>query len=169
MRYFRRMPLLPGTRLGVYEILAPLGAGGMGEVWRARDPGLGREVAIKALPEGLARDADRMARFEREAQALASLNHSNIAAIYGLERADGVPYLVLELVEGETLEARIARGALPVKEALRVGKELAAAVEAAHARGLVHRDLKPGNVMLTRDGAVKVLDFGLARSEVPAS
>jgi serine/threonine-protein kinase len=165
MRYFLRMPLHPGTRLGSYEILAPLGAGGMGEVWRARDPGLGREVAIKALPAGLARDADRMARFEREAQALASLNHPNIAAIYGLERADGLQYLVLELVDGETLEARIARGALPVKEALRVGKELAAAVEAAHARGLVHRDLKPGNVMLTRDGAVKVLDFGLARIE----
>ncbi len=140
----------------------------MGEVWRARDTRLGREVAIKALPGALAHDADRLARFEREAQALASLNHPNIAAIYGLEQAEGAPYLVLELVLGETLEARLARGPLPVKDALRVGVQMAAAVEAAHARGLVHRDLKPGNVMLTADGVVKVLDFGLARADASA-
>jgi len=157
--------LAPGSRIGVHELLAPLGAGGMGEVWRARDTRLGREVAIKSLPAALAHDADRLARFEREAQALASLNHPNIAAIYGLEHAGGAPYLVLELVPGETLAARLARGALPVKEALRVGVQMAAAVEAAHARGLVHRDLKPGNVMLTADGVVKVLDFGLARAD----
>jgi TolB-like protein/Tfp pilus assembly protein PilF len=162
------MLLEPGTRLGPYEVLAPLGVGGMGEVWRARDSGLGREVALKVLPAALAQDADRLARFEREAQALASLNHPNIGAIYGLERAGSSPCLVLELVLGETLEARLARGALPVKDALRVGVQIAAAIEVAHARGLVHRDLKPGNVMLTADGTVKVLDFGLARSEPSA-
>ncbi len=155
----------PGTRLGPYEILAPLGAGGMGEVYRARDTRLGRDVAIKALPAAFAADPERLARFRREAQTLASLNHPNIAAIYGLEEADGAPYLVLELVEGETLAARLARGPLPPREALALGVQIAAAIEAAHERGIVHRDLKPGNVMITPAAVAKVLDFGLAKSD----
>ncbi len=161
------MPLTAGIRLGPYEIVSPLGAGGMGEVWRARDTRLGREVAIKALPAEFARDPERLDRFEREAQTLASLNHANIAAIYGLETSDGVPHLVLELVDGETLADRLARGALPTAEALRVGVQVAAAIAAAHERGVIHRDLKPGNVMLTASGTVKVLDFGLAKSDAP--
>ena len=166
------MRLDPGTRLGPYEILDPLGAGGMGEVYRARDVRLGREVAIKSLPDAFARDAERLARFEREAQLLASLSHPNIASLFGLEETDGVPYLVLELVTGETLAQRLSRGPLPLREALEVSGQVAAAVDAAHAGGVIHRDLKPGNVMLTRAGLVKVLDFGLAKSterEVPSS
>ncbi len=151
-------------RLGPYEILGPLGSGGMGEVHRARDTRLGRDVAIKTLPEAFAGDAERLARFEREARLLASLSHPNIAAIHGLEESGGARYLVLEFVEGETLAARLARGALPVAEALEVGRQIAAGVEAAHEGGAVHRDLKPGNVMLTPSGDVKVLDFGLAKS-----
>ncbi len=157
------MLVSPGSRLGPYEILSPIGAGGMGEVYRARDTRLGRDVAIKALPEAFARDPERLARFEREAQLLASLNHPNIAAIYGLEEVDGVPHLVLELVEGETLAERLGRGALPLREALEIAVQIAAAAEAAHERGVIHRDLKPGNLMLAPSGAVKVLDFGLAR------
>jgi serine/threonine protein kinase/Tfp pilus assembly protein PilF len=157
------MALAAGTRLGPYEILAPLGAGGMGQVFRARDPRLDRTVAIKALPEGLTQDAERLARFEREAKLLAALSHPNIGAIFGLEEQDGSPYLVLEFVEGETLAARIARGALPAREALEIATQIAAAIEAAHERGIVHRDLKPGNVMLTPARIVKVLDFGLAK------
>jgi serine/threonine-protein kinase len=159
------MPLAPGTRLGPYEIVAPLGRGGMGEVYRARDPRLGRDVAIKALPAEFARDPERLARFRREAQTLAALSHPNIAAIYGLEEAGGVPHLVLELVEGETLAARLARGALPPREALALGVQVAAAIEAAHERGVVHRDLKPGNVMIGPSGTAKVLDFGLAKND----
>jgi len=157
------MHVTPGTRLGPYEIVAPLGAGGMGEVWRARDERLGREVAIKGLPEAFARDPERLSRFEREARVLASLNHPNIAAIYGLEQGEAGPCLVLELVEGESLAQRLARGALPVREALEVGTQIAGAIEAAHERGVVHRDLKPGNVMLGPSRTVKVLDFGLAK------
>ncbi|MFN8176806.1 MAG: protein kinase [bacterium] len=160
------MPLVPGTRLGPYEIVAPLGAGGMGEVYRARDTRLGRDVAIKALPDLFAQDPERLARFEREARLLASLSHPNIAGIHGLEVVEGHRYLALEFVEGETLAARLARGALPIEEAIDVCRQIAAGVEAAHESGVVHRDLKPGNVMLTPSGAVKVLDFGLAKSGV---
>src|SRR5215470_5384933 len=152
-----------GSRLGPYEVIGPLGAGGMGEVWRARDPRLGRDVAIKMLPAAFARDPDRVARFEREAKLLASLNHPNVGAILGLEEVDGQRYLVLEFVDGETLAQRLKRGALPVDEAIEVCRQIAAGVEAAHESGVVHRDLKPGNVMLTPSGGVKVLDFGLAK------
>ncbi len=158
------MFLSVGTRLGPYEIVGALGAGGMGEVYRARDPRLGRDVAIKALPAAFAQDPERLARFEREARLLASLSHPNVAGIHGLEEVEGGRYLVLELVEGETLAARLARGPLPLDEALEVAKQIAAGVEAAHESGVVHRDLKPGNVMLTPSGAVKVLDFGLAKA-----
>jgi serine/threonine-protein kinase len=158
------MTLTSGTRLGPYEILSPLGAGGMGEVYRARDTRLGREVAIKSLPAELAQDAERLARFEREAKLLASLSHPNIAGIHGLEEVGGARYLVLELVEGETLAARLARGLLAQDDALNVCAQVATAVEAAHEAGIIHRDLKPGNVMIKPDGTVKVLDFGLAKS-----
>src|SRR6266508_1589638 len=158
------MPLASGSRLGPYEILSALGAGGMGEVWKARDGRLGREVAIKVLPEAFAADAERLARFRREAHVLASLNHPHIAAIYGLEEADGVEGLVLELVPGETLAERLAKGALPIEEALEIARQIADALEAAHERGVVHRDLKPSNVKLTPEGKVKVLDFGLAKA-----
>jgi serine/threonine protein kinase len=157
------MSLTTGTRIGHYEVLAPLGAGGMGEVYQGRDTRLDRVVAIKSLPPALANDVERRSRFDREARLLASLNHPNIAAIYGLEEGDGTPYLVLEFVDGETLAQRLARGALTVRETLEIGGQIAAAVEAAHERGVVHRDLKPGNVMISASGPVKVLDFGLAR------
>ncbi len=156
------MPLLPGTRLGPYEIGAPLGAGGMGEVYRATDTTLKRDVAIKVLPDAMAHDTERLARFEREAQILASLNHPHIAHIHGLEQADGVKALVLELVEGPTLADRIAQGAIPIDEALAIAKQIAEAVEAAHEQGIIHRDLKPANIKVRPDGTVKVLDFGLA-------
>ena len=159
--------LAAGSRLGPYEIVSPLGAGGMGEVWRARDPRLGRDVAIKALPDAFAHDADRLARFEREAKLLAGLSHPNIAGLLGLEEVDDRRYLVLECVEGETLGQRLARGPLPLDEALEVCRQIAAGVEAAHEAGIVHRDLKPGNVKLTPAGQVKVLDFGLARGVDP--
>jgi serine/threonine-protein kinase len=150
----------PGTRVGVYEILEPMGVGGMGEVYRARDTRLRREVAIKVLPDAFAQDPDRLARFTREALVLASLNHPNIAAIYGVEERA----LVMELVEGPTLADRIRRGALPVGEALGIARQIAEACEAAHEKGKVHRDLKPANVKITPDGLVKVLDFGLAKT-----
>jgi len=161
------MPLTPGTRLGPYEIIAPLGAGGMGEVFRARDTRLGREVAIKALPAAFAQDPERLARFEREAKLLASLSHANIAGIHGLEEHDGRRYLILEFVDGETLAGRLSRGPLALDEAAEVARDVALALEAAHESGIVHRDLKPGNIMVTRAGAVKVLDFGLAKSAAP--
>jgi Tol biopolymer transport system component len=158
------MALKPGTQLGPYEITAPLGAGGMGEVYRATDTKLRREVAIKVLPEDVAGDNERLARFEREAHVLASLNHPHIASIYGLEESGGVPCLVLELVEGETLADRLSSGALPLEEALEVARQIAFALEAAHERGIIHRDLKPANVKITPEGTVKVLDFGLAKA-----
>jgi eukaryotic-like serine/threonine-protein kinase len=158
------LTLAPGTRLGPYEILSPLGAGGMGEVYRARDPRLSREVAIKVLPETLSSNSERLARFRREAQMLAALNHSQIAAIYGLEEAGRAEALVLELVEGETLAERIARGPVPLEEALPLARQIAEGLEYAHERGIVHRDLKPANVKVTPEGKVKILDFGLAKA-----
>jgi Tol biopolymer transport system component len=158
------MALSAGTRLGPYEILAPLGAGGMGEVYRATDTKLSREVAIKVLPTEVARDPERLARFQREATLLAALNHPHIAAIHGLEEEDGNPFLVLELVEGEDLAERLKRGAIPVDEALRIAKQIAEALEEAHEKGIIHRDLKPANVKVTPAGKVKVLDFGLAKA-----
>ncbi len=158
------MPLEVGSHLGAYAIIVPLGAGGMGEVYRARDAKLGRDVAIKVLPPETVTNADRLARFRREAQMLASLNHPSIGAIYGLEEADGQPFLVLELVEGEDLAQRLERGKLPLDEILVVARQVAEALEEAHERGIVHRDLKPANVKLTPDGKVKVLDFGLAKA-----
>ncbi len=158
------MPLSPGTRIGPFEIIAPLGAGGMGEVDRARDSRLGRDVAIKALPEEFAQDPERLARFEREARLLASVAHPNIAGIHGLEEVAGHRYLVLEYVEGESLAERLARGALPIDESIEVCGQIATGVEAAHENGVVHRDLKPANVMLAASGSVKILDFGLAKA-----
>jgi eukaryotic-like serine/threonine-protein kinase len=158
------MPLRSGVRLGPYEILSAIGAGGMGEFYRARDTKLNRDVAIKVLPAAVAQDPERLARFRREAHVLASLNHPNIAAIYGLEESDGQLFLVLELVEGADLAVRLARGALPLDEALPIARQIAEAIEAAHDKGIVHRDLKPANVKVTPDGHVKVLDFGLAKA-----
>jgi len=163
------MPLAPGMRLGPYEILAPLGAGGMGEVFHARDTRLARDVAVKALPPLFAADPERLARFEREAKLLASLSHPNIAGIYGVEESGGERYLILEFVDGEALESRLKHGPLPLDEALETGVRVAEALEAAHEAGVIHRDLKPGNVMLTRSGSVKVLDFGLAKSDVSST
>ena len=154
------MALKIGTQLGSHEITALLGKGGMGEVYRARDTKLKRDVAIKILPDEFSRDPDRVSRFQREAEVLASLNHPNIAAIYDLQEAKGSRFLVLELVEGETLAERVKRGPLPIDEALSIAKSICEALEAAHEKGVVHRDLKPANVKITPDGKVKVLDFG---------
>jgi serine/threonine protein kinase len=163
------MALTPGTRLGPYEITAQIGAGGMGEVYLARDTNLDRHVAIKILPEAVAQDPERLARFEREAKTLASLNHPNIAIIHGLENADGVRALVMELVEGPTLADRIAQGPIPVDDALPIAKQIAEALEVAHEQGIIHRDLKPSNIKLRPDGTVKVLDFGLAKALEPVA
>jgi eukaryotic-like serine/threonine-protein kinase len=160
--------LTPGTRLGVYVVTAQIGEGGMGQVYRATDTKLKRQVAIKILPPSLAADYDRLVRFQREAEVLAALNHPNIAAIYGLEEADGVKALVMELVEGEDLSQRIARGAIPLEEALHIAKQVATALEAAHEQAIVHRDLKPANIKVRLDGTVKILDFGLAKAMEPA-
>jgi serine/threonine protein kinase len=161
------LSLTPGTRLGVYEVVSQIGAGGMGEVYRATDSRLKRSVAIKVLPASVAGDADRLARFQREAEVLAALNHPNIAAIHGFEDSTGVHALVLELVEGPTLADRIARGPIPIDEALPIAKQIADALEAAHEQGIIHRDLKPANIKVRTDGTVKVLDFGLAKAMEP--
>jgi serine/threonine protein kinase len=161
------LALTAGTRLGPYEIVSALGAGGMGEVYRARDAKLDRDVAIKVLPAAFVSDPERVARFQREAKTLASLNHPNIAAIYGLDESDGAAALVLELVEGPTLADRIAQGPIPLDEALPIARQIADALEAAHEHGIIHRDLKPANIKLRPDGAVKVLDFGLAKALAP--
>lgn len=156
--------MLKGDRLGPYQVLDLIGEGGMGRVYRGRDTKLNRDVALKVLPDNVAGDADRMARFTREAQTLASLNHPNIAHVHGLEDADGVQALVMELVEGEDLAQRLLRGALPADEALPIARQIAEALEAAHELGIVHRDLKPANIKVRPDGTVKVLDFGLAKA-----
>ncbi len=163
------MSLTLGTRLGVYDITAPIGAGGMGEVYQATDTNLKRSVAIKVLPASVAGDADRLARFQREVEVLAALNHPNIGAIYGLEKTPDFTALVMELVEGDDLSQRIARGAIPVEEALPIARQIAEALEAAHEQGIIHRDLKPANIKMRPDGTVKVLDFGLAKAMEPAS
>ena len=161
------MPLIPGARLGSYEVIAEIGRGGMGEVYQARDTKLDRDVALKVLPEAFTSDPDRLARFEREAKVLASLNHPSIGSIYGLEDAEGTKALVLELVEGPTLADRIKEGPIPIDEALPIAKQSAEALEAAHEQGIIHRDLKPANVKVKADGTVKVLDFGLAKPFQP--
>jgi serine/threonine protein kinase len=157
------MLLTAGSRLGPYEVYAPLGAGGMGEVYRARDPKLNRDVAIKILPEALAADPAALARFEREAQAVAALSHPNILAIFDFGLEGDTAYAVMELLEGETLRTRLAQGALPSRKAVDLATQIAEGLAAAHDKGIVHRDLKPENVFVTHDGRVKVLDFGLAK------
>jgi serine/threonine protein kinase len=159
--------LPPGTRLGPYAIADPIGAGGMGEVHRATDTNLKRQVAIKVLPDALAADPDRLARFQREAEVLAALNHPNIAHIHGLERSDATTALVMELVEGPTLADRIAQGPLSIEETIPIASQIAEALETAHEQGIIHRDLKPANVKVRDDGTVKVLDFGLAKALAP--
>ena len=158
------MGLSPGTKIAHYDVTSLLGEGGMGQVWQATDTQLNRQVALKILPDAFADDPDRLARFTREAQILASLNHPNIAAIHGIEEADGTRALVLELVEGPTLADRIAKGPIPLDEALPIAKQIAEALEAAHEAGVIHRDLKPANIKVREDGTVKVLDFGLAKA-----
>ena len=157
------MVLVPGTRLGPYEIVAPLGAGGMGEVYRARDPRLGRDVAIKVLLASISADPARLRRFEQEARAVAALNHPNIVTIHSVERVDDVPFVTMEFVEGTSLARIIPRGGMPLGRLLPIAIALGDAVSAAHSRGIVHRDLKPSNIMITADERVKVLDFGLAK------
>jgi eukaryotic-like serine/threonine-protein kinase len=158
------LALTSGSRLGVYEVTAPIGEGGMGQVYRATDTKLKRDVAIKVLPPAVAGDPDRLARFQREAEVLAALNHPNIAGIYGAEESAGITALVMELVEGEDLAERVARGAIPLDEALAIAQQIADALEAAHEQGIIHRDLKPANIKVRDDGTVKVLDFGLAKA-----
>ena len=158
-----------GRRLAHYDITGHLGSGGMGDVYQATDSKLGRDVALKFLPEAFAADRDHVTRFAREARTLASLNHSGIAAVYGLEEAEGRRFLVMELVPGQTLADRLRRGALPVDEAISVARQIAEALEAAHEKGIIHRDLKPANVKITPAGQVKVLDFGLAKFLVEES
>ena len=158
------MPLSTGDKLGPYEILSPIGAGGMGEVYKARDTRLDRSVAVKVLPEHIAKREDLRARFEREARAVASLNHPNICTLHDIGEQDGTSFMVMELMEGETLAARIEKGPIPLEQALTYAAQIADALDRAHRAGVTHRDVKPANIMLTRDG-VKVLDFGLAKSD----
>ena len=162
------MALAVGSRLAHYDVTALIGEGGMGQVYRARDTSLDRDVALKVLPDAFTADPDRLARFEREAKVLASLNHPNIGAIYGLETSGDTRALVLELIEGPTLADRIKRGPIPLDEALPIAKQIAEALEAAHEKGIIHRDLKPANIKVRDDGTVKVLDFGLAKALDPS-
>src|SRR5271169_4561569 len=162
------MPLANGIKLGPYEIVAPLGAGGMGEVYRARDTRLERTVAIKILPTDLSDDATRRQRFEREAKVISSLNHPHICTLYDVGQQDGVDFIVMEYLEGESLAERLEKGPLPVAQVLQYGTQIASALDKAHRSGVTHRDLKPGNIMLTKSGA-KLLDFGLAKAEPAAS
>src|SRR5271155_630368 len=157
------MALTSGTKLGPYEIVSPVGAGGMGEVYRARDTRLGRDVAIKVLPEALAHDADRLRRFEQEARTIAALNHPNILGIHDIGVHDGAPFLVSEFLEGQTLREKLVSGPLPARRMIEYALGIAHGLAAAHEKGIVHRDLKPENVFVTRDGRVKILDFGLAK------
>src|SRR5271170_7907349 len=157
------MTLIPGSKLGPYEILGPVGAGGMGEVYRARDSRLGREVALKILPESFARDADRLRRFEQEARAVAALNHPNILAVFDIGQQDGSPFIVSELLEGESLRIPLDGGALPQRKTIEYGVQIAHGLAAAHDKGIVHRDLKPENIFVTKEGRIKILDFGLAK------
>ena len=157
------MPLAAGTRLGSYEVLSQIGAGGMGEVYKARDAKLNRNIAIKVLPESLAADPDLLARFEREARAVAALSHPNVMGIHDFGRENGVTFAVMELLEGESLRQKLKGGPLPAKRAVEIAVELATGLGAAHAHGIVHRDVKPENVFVSQDGHVKVLDFGLAK------
>ena len=157
------MGLASGSKLGTYEIRSPLGAGGMGEVYRATDTKLGRDVALKVLPAEMAQDPERLARFRREARAVAALNHPNVVTLYSVEEHDGIHFLTMELVEGVSLDRRIASGGLPVEQIIEIAGSLAEALAAAHEKGIVHRDLKPANVMITNEGRVKILDFGLAK------
>ena len=157
------MTVAAGSKLGPYEILAPIGAGGMGEVYRAKDTRLGREVAVKVLPASFSSDPDRLHRFEQEAKAASLLNHPNITAVHDIGQHDDAPYVVQELLEGETLRGRLAGGALPVRKATDYAIQIAHGLAAAHEKGIVHRDLKPENLFLTNDGRVKILDFGLAK------
>src|SRR5216117_3847355 len=157
------MTLVPGSRLGPYEILGQIGTGGMGEVWRAKDPRLGRDVAIKVLPASFSADADRLRRFEQEARAAGVLNHPNITAVYDIGTHEDAPYVVQELLEGETLRAAMAGAKLPPRKAIDYALQIAHGLAAAHEKGIVHRDLKPENLFVTRDGRVKILDFGLAK------
>src|SRR5438128_620867 len=157
------MALTPGTRLGPYEIVGALGAGGMGEVYRARDPRLGRDVAIKVMAAELAKDAEWLRRFEQEARAAAALSHPNVIAVYDIGKSDGLSYVVTELLEGETLRERLAQGAIPARKAVEIGLQVLSGLGAAHAHGIIHRDLKPENIFLTRHGQAKILDFGLAK------
>src|SRR5262244_251565 len=161
------MPLPAGSRLGPYEILGPIGAGGMGEVYRARDPRLEREVAIKVLPASFSDDPDRLRRFEHEAKAAGILNHPNITAVYDIGSQDGAPYVVQELLEGDTLRSVLSHGRLPPRRAIEYAKQIADGLAAAHEKGIVHRDLKPENLFVTRDERVKILDFGLAKLTQP--
>jgi len=157
------MSLISGARVGPYEVTSPVGAGGMGEVYRARDARLNREVAIKVLPVAFAHDPERLRRFQQEAQAVAALNHPNILAIHDFGEHEGSPYLVTEFLEGETVRARLGPGSLPVRKAVEYAEQIARGLAAAHDKGIVHRDLKPENIFVTRDGRVKILDFGLAK------
>src|SRR6201982_671910 len=155
------MPLSPGVRLGPYEILDALGAGGMGEVYRARDTRLGRDIALKILPESFACEGGRLHRFEQEARAVAALNHPNILAVFDIGQHNGSPFLVSELLEGETLRVVLDQGALPPRKAIAYGVQIAQGLAAAHEKGIIHRDLKPENIFVTKDGRIKILDFGL--------